>query len=70
MTTIRQSYDNCAQPFESLQETCIPSLESFELMVTMLRLGQEMLYKNQRGLIKKTKQGSKQGRVTVLVHCT
>ena len=44
MTTIRQSYDYCAKPFESLQETCIPSLESFELMVTMLRSGQEMLY--------------------------
>jgi len=64
MTTIRQSYDYCAQPFESLQETCIPSLESFELMVTMLRSGQEMLYKNQRGLIKK------QNRVELPFLCT
>ena len=51
--------------FESLQETCIVSLKSFEPMVTKLCSGQEMLYKsNQRGIIKK------QGRVMVLVHCT
>ena len=38
---------------ESLQETCITSLESFEPMVTKLCSGQEMLYKiNQRGIIK------------------
>jgi len=36
---------------ESLPETCIPSMESFEPMVTKLCSGQEMLYKiNQRGI--------------------
>jgi len=40
--------------FESLTETCIPSIESFEPMVTKLCSRQEMLYKiNQRGIIKK-----------------
>jgi len=41
----RYSYGSCAQPFESLQETCIhvPSLKSFEHMVTMFRSRQEML---------------------------
>jgi hypothetical protein len=32
-------------------ETCITSLGSFEHMVTLLRSGQEMLYKNQRSFI-------------------
>jgi len=32
---------------ELLQETCIPSLESIEFMVTKLHPGQGMLYKNQ-----------------------
>jgi len=41
---------------ESLPETCIPSLESFEPMMTKLRSGQEMLYKiNQRWIIRKRK---------------
>jgi hypothetical protein len=36
------------------QKTSIPSLESFESMVTKLRSGQDMLYKNQsKGIIKK-----------------
>ena len=43
----------CGQSFESLQETCIPNLELFEHMLTMLRSRQEMLFKNQTGLIKK-----------------
>jgi len=51
-------------PFESVQETCIHSLESFEHMVTMLRSGQEMLYNNQKGFNSKTKLGS----VTVFAH--
>ena len=38
--------------FQSLQETFILSLESFEPMVKW-RSGQKMLYKNQRGIIKK-----------------
>jgi len=37
-----------------LQETYIPSLESFKHMVTMLRPGQEMFYKIQRRLNKRT----------------
>ena len=46
----RNNVGSWAQLFESLQGTCIPSLESFEPMVTKLRSGQEMLYKNQRGI--------------------
>jgi len=39
---------------KSLPETCIPSMESFEPMVTKSWSGQEMLYKiNQRGIIQK-----------------
>jgi len=53
--------------FESWPETCIPSMESFEPMVTTLCSGQEMLYKiNRSGIIKNTEQG----RVMFLVHCT
>ena len=50
----KQSYGSCALHFESLPETCIPSMESFEPSVTKLCSGQEMLYKiNQRGKVKK-----------------
>jgi len=50
----RYSYGFCALHFESLPETCIPSMESFEHMVTKLCSGQDMLYKiNQKGIIKK-----------------
>ena len=47
-------YSSYALHIESLQETCIPSLKSFEPTVTKLRTGQEMVHKiNQRGIIKK-----------------
>ena len=35
-----KSCGSCTQPFVSLQEICIPSLESFEPMVTKLHSGQ------------------------------
>jgi len=53
LKTEQGSYGFCALNFESMPETCIPSLESFKHMVAILRSGQEMLDKNQRGLIKK-----------------
>jgi len=52
---------------ESLPETCIPRLESFEPMVMKLHSGQKMLYKNQS---KGNHSTTEPGRVTVLVHCT
>ena len=53
-TGTMQSQSSCALHFESLPETCITSLESFEPMVTKLCSGQEMLYKiNQRKVIQK-----------------
>jgi hypothetical protein len=63
----RKSYGSCALHFELLQETCTPSLESFEPMVTKLRSRQEMLYKNQS---KRNNSKMEQGRVKVLVQCT
>jgi len=49
-----KSYGSCALHFASLPETCIPSIKSFEPLVTKLCSGQEMFYKiNQRGIIKK-----------------
>jgi len=41
--TEKGSYGSCAMHLESLTETCIPNLKPFEHMVTMLRLGLEML---------------------------
>ena len=41
----RFSYGSCALPSQSLQEICIPSLKSFEPIVTKLCSGQDMLYK-------------------------
>jgi len=52
-----------ALPF--IARNSIPSLESFKHMVTMLRSGQEMLYKNnQRETI------SKQNKVELRILCT
>jgi len=42
----RQNYGSCALHFQSLPETCMLTLESFESMLTQLRSGQELLYKN------------------------
>jgi len=36
----RYNYGSCAMHFESLPETCIPSLESFRPMMTKLCCGQ------------------------------
>ena len=44
---------SCAQPFQSLQERCIPSLESFEHMVSLLRPGQKCSEKIKGFLSKK-----------------
>ena len=47
-----KSYGSSALHFKLLPKTCIPSLESFEPMVTKLCFRQELLYKiNQRGTI-------------------
>ena len=58
-----QSNGSCALHFGSLQETCIPSLESFELIVTKLCSGQEIS-------IKGDNSETGQGRVMVPVYCT
>ena len=61
----RLSYGSCALHFRSLQETCTPSLKSFESMVTNLHSGQEMVYKNQsKG------NNSKRNKVELKLLCT